>query len=479
MLTAFVMLLAVSFLIQALEAATKPVDSVVSVSGGAAIVKPYAYIGYKGIVECSGLQWFDGAWWTHNDSGSVPCVYRSTTIDFADAEALRVPNATAIDWEELAILNGNLLICDTGGNRRNRTDLKLYEVKYLAGDDGGKLETVASYRIAYPDGKHDCEAVFSAGNKLHMIIKNRGEGAHNVYRFDELSTSEVNTPKKIGAFNMDVREQATAADYDGQTLAVLTYTHVYTTQLDKLFDKPDSMVIEAKQCEAIAWKGDSLFYANEQRDVFKVSDFNKRKLESAQPSHPEVKLPRNDSMDIELSGDGEGWKDQSESLALTNLGEDEYFRWSIVGANLMLAGRIKYSGSQFTTSSASGNRLGAGLIITFNPKPDVFAEDAIRQFCIVEDVDKGIRFWQMKPGNGVELLETRAKTAGSTNNSIFKFEVEVPLITILAEGQITSSIYCNMLGRNLHEQGSIYLANDRLQNIVHPYTWSKVVIGNQ
>ncbi|MHC4841925.1 MAG: hypothetical protein ACYTDT_13390 [Planctomycetota bacterium] len=200
-------------------------DSVQSEADGAAIVKPSHHITHADIGECSGLQYHDGAWWAHNDSGDGPYLYRSETLDFKEVEKLAVPDAKASDWEELAVLNGNLLACDIGDNRRERSDLKLYEVKYLSEKgNAGKLERVATYPVKYPDGKHDCEAAFSADGKLYLIIKNRGEGAHGIYRFDELKAGELNTPKKIADFNMDVREMATAADYDGETLAVLTYT---------------------------------------------------------------------------------------------------------------------------------------------------------------------------------------------------------------------------------------------------------------
>ena len=474
---AFTLLMFASFLIRAQDVPVKPADSVVSVADGAAAIRRFARITHPDIGECSGLQWFDGAWWANNDSGDGPYLYRSKTHDFTDAEKLIVPDAVAVDWEELAVINGNLLVCDVGDNRRMRSDLKLYEVRYVAGDDGGKLELIASYPIKYPDGKHDCEAVFSADGKLHMISKNRGEGAHDIYRFAELKSGELNTPEKIGAFEIDVREQVTSADYDGETLAVLTYTHIYTTTIDKLTVKPKAVVIEAKQCEAIAWSDGSLIYSNEQRDIYKINDFNMREIDSAQPARAEFKLPLHEGFEFKIDGSGESWKDKAALLPLNNLQADEYYRWAIIGNSLYIAGKINYTGSVFTTT---GSNPVAGLLLMFNPKADVFAESTIRQFSIGEKIHVGMGCWKLEFGQETKLHNTTAKVVGSTKDKCFQFEIEIPLTMIFEEGELPDMFYTNVIGRSLHESRSIVnLANDRIQNMTHPYTWAKVTIDNK
>ncbi|MCF6228794.1 MAG: hypothetical protein L3J82_09070 [Planctomycetes bacterium] len=94
-LLAFTLLIFASLLIRAQDAPVKPADSVVSVADGAAVIRPFARITHPDIGECSGLQWLDGAWWTHNDSGDGPYLYRSKTLDFTEAEKLTVPEAVA------------------------------------------------------------------------------------------------------------------------------------------------------------------------------------------------------------------------------------------------------------------------------------------------------------------------------------------------------------------------------------------------
>ncbi|MDC1142034.1 hypothetical protein OAU50_03005 [Planctomycetota bacterium] len=461
--------------------AAKPVDSIQSEAKGAAIVKPTHRIMHPDIGECSGLQWHDGAWWAHNDSGDGPYLYRSETLDFKTVEKLTVPGAKAVDWEETTVHNGNLLVCDIGDNWRRRSDLKLYEVKYEKSEGAAaKLNTIASYSVRYPDGKHDCEAAFSVDGKLHLIIKNRGEGVHGIYRFDELKAGELNTPEKIADFNVDAREMVTAADFDGTNLAVLTYTHVYTTTVEKLtgaeVNKPTGMTINARQSEAIAWKDGALVFANEQRDVYTIGDFQKRGLKTALPETPEVVVSQHAEAKIKLTGDGAGWKDKATELALSNLMEGEYFRWAIIGGHLYMAGRVSYTGSVFTSSSGDGNRMGAGLQLMFNPTADTFAEDSIRYFTIGEDVNMGVTCWRLKLDKELELLETKSEAEGNTKDRSFQFEVKLPLTEIFAEGQLPSEFYCNIVGRSLHEGNSVHLATDYPYCTLYPYTWSKVVI---
>ena len=47
---------------------------------------------------------------------------------------------------------------------------------------------VATYPIAYPDAKHDAEAVFVLEGKVHIVSKERGEGETALYRLDRLQT---------------------------------------------------------------------------------------------------------------------------------------------------------------------------------------------------------------------------------------------------------------------------------------------------
>src|SRR5690606_35587416 len=66
--------------------------------------------------------------WTHNDSGGKPELYE---MDFSGKllSTLKVPQATNVDWEDLAQgPDGTLFIGDMGNNSNQRQDLTIYAV---------------------------------------------------------------------------------------------------------------------------------------------------------------------------------------------------------------------------------------------------------------------------------------------------------------------------------------------------------------
>jgi hypothetical protein len=251
-------------------------------------LQPIARIACKRITECSGIVRLDGAWFVHNDSGDAPVLYRSATLDFADTEILPLAGAEAVDWEDIAVLDGDLLIGDTGDNRCQRDHLVLYRARYHAPSDGqtGRLELVAAYPYRYPDGPHDAEALTVIDGVVYVITKARDEKATFVYRFDDLrdpahsDPRQMNFPRRVATLDIGPHEEVTAADYlaasgtvlrASGTVALLTYRHILRYPSDHLSGTPVARTpIVAGQCEALCFDGDRLVIANEGRDVFSV-----------------------------------------------------------------------------------------------------------------------------------------------------------------------------------------------------------------
>jgi len=80
----------------------------------------------------------------------------------------------------------------------------------------------------------DCEAVFTAGNTVHLLSKNRSNNCTSLYRLDESQPDVTNTLTLLGTFN--IHGQAVGADCtpDGKRLAVLTYTAMWLFDRDTL-----------------------------------------------------------------------------------------------------------------------------------------------------------------------------------------------------------------------------------------------------
>ncbi|MHC4832039.1 MAG: hypothetical protein ACYTFT_17085, partial [Planctomycetota bacterium] len=172
-------------------------DSVVPIADGTTILRPIARIEAKKIDESSGIVFHKGAYFTHNDSGGDPVIYRSETLDFKDPERLEVPGAEAVDWEDIATVGDDLLIGDIGDNARKRKHVTLYRVHYHEATAAApaKLTRVATYRVKYSDEAHDAEGLFSRNGQIHIVSKARGEPSNALFA--------VTDPKDVSALAAD------------------------------------------------------------------------------------------------------------------------------------------------------------------------------------------------------------------------------------------------------------------------------------
>ena len=332
-------------------------------------LSPQTTIAHPEIDECSGLVFLDGAFWTHNDSGSRPVLYRSSRPDFADAEVLELPAARAVDWEEMATYRGDLLVCDIGDNARRRDVVHLYQVRYLpgSGDQPPTAQLVADYPFAYEDGPHDAEACFTLDETVYIVTKDRGEGTL-VMRFDELipqfelMDGGVNVPRQVGTLEIGDGEKVTAGTVspDGRYVVLLTYSGVLVYDADRLEGKPRSVTrMWARQAEALCFAGDDLIVANEQRDVFELSDFLEKRPQAAIPQRNEAEL---------LDGA------PLVNLGLHALREGEFVSWSRTGAQLRLQGRLALDHPPTVTSRDPAS-LGTSVILMWAKKPNRFTSD--------------------------------------------------------------------------------------------------------
>ncbi len=255
------------------------------------------------IDENSGIAFVGGAYFTHNDSGGEPTLFRGLGLDFAAAEVLPVEGATNVDWEELAVMEGDLLICDLGDNQRARDDINILRVRYIPSapppaTHGAHLDLIARYPVAYADARHDVEGAVVVDGKLLVFTKDRGEGTL-VLRFDELidagdlKDGERNVPTQIGRLELGDREQVTAADLDPatNTVVLLTYTQIARYPADALAGEPTATtLIGARQTEALCVRGENLVFTNEQRGVFTVESYARAAPDALLPPRPSIKL---------------------------------------------------------------------------------------------------------------------------------------------------------------------------------------------
>jgi len=150
------------------------------------------------IDECSGLaasRRNRGLYWVNNDSGDRQRLY---AIDLHGTFKARmwVDGAHAHDWEDVAMGPGPspgssyIYVADTGDNHRGRSTVQLYRIlepEVQPGQDPNADIHAGSqsFSIRYPDGAHDCEAMFidqgpaaerrGTSGRVYLITKGDGQ----------------------------------------------------------------------------------------------------------------------------------------------------------------------------------------------------------------------------------------------------------------------------------------------------------------
>ena len=80
----------------------------------------------KEVDETSGLFFYGGKLWTHNDSGGEPILYALDTSTFDVDQRVTLSNANNVDWEDVCFDGSTVFVGDFGNNMGARDDLKIY-----------------------------------------------------------------------------------------------------------------------------------------------------------------------------------------------------------------------------------------------------------------------------------------------------------------------------------------------------------------
>lgn len=187
-----------------------------------------------------------GLYWGLNDSGNPPRIYPLTekgTLWSSHANRRRpgvfVGEAMNVDWEDMAVdpESQSLIIADVGNNWSSRESLTLYWVKEPDPNATLVIPTLKRSvyfpdQTAYPapnnDRNFDCEAVFFAFGKVHLLTKHRSDRATKLYRLDEPDTPSAREPLTL-VQRFDIGEQVTGAAFHSgsSTLGLITYDSLW------------------------------------------------------------------------------------------------------------------------------------------------------------------------------------------------------------------------------------------------------------
>lgn len=172
--------------------------------------------------ETSGLVMHNDTLWTLNDSGNEAALYAiSTKGKLLDK---RTTTNTNVDWEDLAVANGKLIVADMGNNFGTRKNLNLLEMELSK----GKALMLDSIPFHYPEQGYfdfqqstpfDAEGLVFIANKMVVFTKNRRTLTTEIYVISPTSEAAL----KIGS--LPVGSLITGADYhhEYKTLALTGY----------------------------------------------------------------------------------------------------------------------------------------------------------------------------------------------------------------------------------------------------------------
>lgn len=166
--------------------------------------------------ELSGLVYYNGKLYGHQDSGGAAVVYEIDPTSYTITKMISLQGATNIDWEDITQSETHFFVADTGNNANgNRQDLKIYKFSKASITSGTSI-TVPTEVINFsyedqtdfaPAGANntafDCEAIGYNRGKLHLFTKN----------WIGTTTSHYVLPSSSGTYIAEKKESYDTGDY--------------------------------------------------------------------------------------------------------------------------------------------------------------------------------------------------------------------------------------------------------------------------
>ena len=174
------------------------------------------------LTENSGMVFWNGRVWQHNDGGGAPAIY---AMDSAGniLQTVTLSGASNIDWEDMAQDSTHIYIGDFGNNSNGaRTDLTVYKIPKasIARAQNDTTVAVETIRFRYADQNenplpvapnttdYDCEAMIAYGDSLYLFTKQWTGRQTVAYTLPKTEGTHTATRRS----NLDVNGLVTGAD---------------------------------------------------------------------------------------------------------------------------------------------------------------------------------------------------------------------------------------------------------------------------
>ena len=225
--------------------------------------------------------------WTHNDSGSDPCLYAISQSGQTLAK-VRLPRAVNFDWEDMASARDeagqpNIYVTDCGDNLLARASLQVYQIPEPTLPENADKEILSEeptiYHASYPDGHHNAETLLVDPQTRRLYIVTKTETAWSaVYAFPEkLITDAPMVLEKLCDLDFPARahlgkrpldaSQTTSGAFspDGSRVAICTYSFIHEWRIQPGESLKSALAHPAhlieppflRQCEALCYGEDN------------------------------------------------------------------------------------------------------------------------------------------------------------------------------------------------------------------------------
>ncbi len=242
-------------------------------------------LAHEPIREASGIvrsRRYSEVYWVHNDSENLPLIFAVRRDGSLIREyKVAIPN---VDWEDIAIDDrGHLYIGEIGNNGGMLPLRAVYQIDEpdpFHDETGERKLTGAWYYRFQPDRRFDAESLVIDGDRALIVAKTFDRRDAEIYAIPLKSPAPLLrpiVPEKVGVLP-GFTHPATGAGLsaDGQRLVVCSYDAVAAYDKLKPNDK-DGWALRRllsfesdNQIEAVAWDGDDVLLAGENRGIFRI-----------------------------------------------------------------------------------------------------------------------------------------------------------------------------------------------------------------